>query len=97
MSEQPIEEPEGVEVTTAFTIVVEKDGNVSVHNQYPGTLILDRMASLVDIQAYSTQAAAEVAQTRMRQAVKDLLAPSDPSAPSAVVKKALRKRKKESD
>lgn len=79
-----------VEVTTAFTVVVDKSGMVTVHTRDFPLVTLQREASLVDIQAYSSFVVEEV----NRALVLGALAPRDPAPASEAVAEALKKRKK---
>lgn len=82
------------EVLTAFMVVVTRGGDIAVYGKDLPEVLIQREATLTDIQMYCTQAAQEATLLRMREA---LAAPSDPSVPSDAVKKAIRKRGQESD
>lgn len=58
------------EVTTAFFVVVERSGRVSVLTSQIPNLVLDRAATLLDIETYAAQSAAEAGRAMLTQSLR---------------------------
>lgn len=82
--------PDLAEIVTAFTVVVHTDGSVSIWggDSPPGTRA-QREPTLVDIEAYGSQAAREAGRLMQN---RELAPPAVLDEPAVL--KALRKRRK---
>lgn len=80
------------QAVTAFMIVVEKNGTLTVHTERFPPYEIQRVATLADVQTYCGQAVHEVTQRRFWDALA-ALAPN-PEAPSEAVSRAMKKRSK---
>lgn len=72
MTDDPADVPTGnpTEVTTAFFVVVERSGRVSVLTSQIPNLVLDRTATLLDIETYAAQSAAEAGRAMLAQSLR---------------------------
>lgn len=82
-----------VEVTTAYLVVVQKSGEVSVFTQDLPQIAVERIASLTDIEAYSLTVAAEAS----RELLAARLAPAPAESVAEKVSAARARRKKDGD
>jgi hypothetical protein len=85
-------DPELPQAVTAFMIVVEKDGTLTVHTRDFPALEIERLATLTDVQTFCGQAVHEVTQRRFWDSLV-ALAPN-PEPPSEAVARAMKKRAK---
>lgn len=84
--------PEPVSVQTAFFVVVDLDGMVSVHTHDIPPVNLAREATLYDIETYGSQLVRNVGRVINSQMTAAVLRPaSEPSAADRVAE-ALKKR-----
>lgn len=87
------EQASPVEVTTAYLVVVQKTGEVSVFTSELPQIAVERIATLTDIEAYSLTVAAEA----NRELLAARLAPPPAATVADKVSAARARRKKEGD
>lgn len=86
---------EAIPVQTAFFVVVDNDGIISVHTSEIPSVTLGREATLYDIETYGSQLVRNVGRLLSAQTVKTLVLPApEPSAADRVAE-ALTKRTQE--
>jgi hypothetical protein len=97
MEETPVEEtaPEAVEVQTAFFVVVDKAGVITVHTQNIPAVTMQREASLYDIETYGSQLVRNVSRVLTVQTMGAILAPKPEPTVADRVADALRDRQPE--
>ena len=76
-------------VLTSFMVLVHLDGSVSIWPETPTRFVAQREPTLVDIEAYGSQAAREAGRLMQN---RELMPPAILEEPAVV--KAMRKRKK---
>ena len=86
------ENTEPTPVQTAFFVVVDKQGVISVHTSEIPSVTMDREATLYDIETYASQLVRNVSRLLTAQVTKNVLLPSEPAV-SERVAEALKSRK----
>ena len=86
------ENTEPTPVQTAFFVVVDKQGVISVHTSENPSVTMDREATLYDIETYASQLVRNVSRLLTAQVTKNVLLPSEPAV-SERVAEALKSRK----
>lgn len=92
MSEQA---PEAIKVQTAFFVVVDAEGIISVHTSEIPSVTIAREATLYDIETYGSQLVRNVSRLLTAQMIKSALAPAPEETVADRVNGALSKRASE--
>lgn len=88
-------ENEPIPVQTAFFVVVDTDGVISVHTSEIPSVTLGREATLYDIETYGTQLVRNVGRLLAAQMVKTVIAPPVEPTVADRLSEALSKRAQE--
>lgn len=88
MSEQPADVP-STPVLTAFFVVVERSGGISVFTNDLPPIELDHTATLRDVEMFAAQASREASRLLDAEALKV----PEPEPSAARVEKAIKRRK----
>jgi hypothetical protein len=86
--------PASIPVQTAFFVVVDEAGAISVHTSEIPAVTMSREASLYDIETYASQLVRNVSRILTANTVKQILLPVEPSVSSRVAE-ALKKREED--
>ena len=89
MSEQT---PEPTQVQTAFFVVVDQQGVISVHTSEIPAVTMSREATLYDIETYASQLVRNVSRLLSAQMTRQVLQPIEPAVSDRVAE-ALKSRK----
>lgn len=88
------DKPAPVAVQTAFFVVVDADGVISVHTSEIPSVTIAREATLYDIETYASQLVRNVSRLITTRLVAQALNPSEPTV-SERVSDALKARKED--
>lgn len=86
---------EPVPVQTAFFVVVDTNGVISVHTDKIPTVTVSREATLYDVETYASQLVRNVSRLMTAQVMVQALTPPAEPTPAERVSEALQKRESE--